>query len=165
MGYLARVTHRLLTEDTMMAHAEGALSREDRFTRRSNQRLLASAAAFALWQVADMLREAAGDAARVPLLVVSLAAASAWTVLLLFIVRDARLAKRDPVLRAALQDERARDVRLRAYRVGFWSAVVGAAVLGIPAAAHALPAYAAMRLVVVAGITAFLGAYVFFDRE
>jgi hypothetical protein len=150
----------------MMTNAEEPLSREDQFVRTNNRRLLFYAAAFGLWQLADLLREhAAGGRARAALVALSLAAWATWAVLLVLSTRDSLRIKSDPVLRAAVQDERARDVRLRAYRFAFWMTLGTAALLGIPASAHLFAARAATTLVVVIGVASFIVSSVVLDRE
>jgi hypothetical protein len=149
----------------MLAAADEPLSREDQFIRTNKRVLLAFAAAFGSWRLGDALLPSAPSWARGPLLAFSLTAALLWSILLLVVMRRGRIAQKDPVLLAALQDERARDVRMRAYRTAFWSTVGAAALLGVPAAASSLSASVATTLVLVAGITSFFIAYVVYDRE
>jgi hypothetical protein len=149
----------------MLAHADEPLSREDQFIRTNKRVLLAFAGAFGVWRVGDALLGGAPSWARGPLLALTLTAALLWTILLVLMMRRGRMAQKDPVLRAALQDERARDVRMRAYRTAFWSTVGAAALLGVPAAGHSLSASVATTLVLVTGITSFFVAYVVHDRE
>jgi hypothetical protein len=148
----------------MMAAVEG-LSRADRFVRTTNRILLSYAGAFALYQLADIAREAASGTARSMLLAVSLAAWATWTVLLVVSTARNRAAKKDPALRAAFEDERANLVRLRAYRFAFWATIASAAVLGVPGAAHLVAALTATKLVVVVGVTSFIVAFVVLDGE
>jgi hypothetical protein len=79
--------------------------------------------------------------------------------------RRNRAAAKDPALRAAMQDERANDVRLRAYRVAFCATVGSAGLLGVPAAGHLLTAATATTLVVIAGVASFIVAFVVLDGE
>jgi uncharacterized membrane protein len=149
----------------MMTHAEDRPTLADRFMRRSTQLLLANVAAFGFWQLTDAVHDATPGNMQPVLRGLSLAAWAVWAILLLVLLRDQRALKNNPTLRAAVHDERAREIRLRAYRAGFWAALTSAALLAIADAANLLPAHAAARFVVVMGVTAFIAAYVAFDRE
>jgi hypothetical protein len=142
-----------------------ALSREDVFFRTSKRLQLWCIGAFGLWQIADLGREVASRGVQVASALVAVAAGLAWTALLLVLMKRARTARNDPLLRAAFEDERARDVRLRAYRAGFWVASASAALLGVPAAAHVIPAIAVTKLILVATLTAFIVSFVILDGE
>jgi uncharacterized membrane protein len=149
----------------MTTQAEEPLSREDRFVTNKKRLLIAYVAAFGVWQLAELMREASAGAVREHLKVVSLGAWVAWLVLLLLATRNDARVRRDPALRAALQDERAQAIRLRSYRIGFWVAVGSAAILGIPAASNLLPAYVVAKLVIVPALAAFLVSTVVLDRD
>jgi hypothetical protein len=149
----------------MMAHASESLSREERFVRTSNRLVLAYVTAFGAWQLADLIgRWWFVGRPRIVLVALSLTAWATSTVLLLVLTGRRRTMKQDPAIRAVVEDERAQGVRMRAYRTAYWCAIGTAALLGIPAEANVLPAFAATRLVVVIGIAAFIIASIVLDR-
>jgi hypothetical protein len=139
------------------------LSREDRFLRTNNRLTLGYAAAFALWQLLDIGRSTVDGTARRALIVASLVAWAAWSTLLVITMLRARTARADPLLHAALTDERVSQVRLRAFRSGF-IATMGAALLltftdGLLSVANA------MKLLIVVSVTSGMIAFVVHDRE
>jgi hypothetical protein len=148
----------------MPTQAVEPLSREERFVRTNHRLGLAFVAAFGAWQLAEVIRRWAPGEPRLLLAAVSLAAWGTWAALLVVLMRRGRALKGDAALLAAVQDERARDVRLRAYRAAFWCTLGAAALLAIPAEGSVLPAFAATRLVVVVGVAAFIVACVVLDR-
>jgi hypothetical protein len=148
----------------MMTLAERQ-SPTERFVRRHSRLLLANAAAFGIWQLTDVLTGAMPGGAGLFLRGASLIACLTWAVLLGLLVRDQRMVRQDAALRSEVFDERARDVRLRAYRTAFWGALVSAALLTVAETEHLIPAHSAARFVVVTGVTTFIVAYMAFDRE
>jgi hypothetical protein len=125
--------------------------------------MLGYAAAFTLWQLADLGRGAANDIVRRALVVPSLVAWAAWATLLVVTMIRARAAHRDPMLRAALTDERVSQVRLRAFRSAFIATIGAAALLELTAGLFS--AETAMRLLIVVGVSTFIVAFVVHDRE
>ncbi len=148
----------------MSAHAVEPLSREERFVRTNHRLGLAFVAAFGAWQLGETIRRWVPGGPRFFLTALSLAAWGSWAALLVVLMRRGRTLKGDAAVLAAVQDERARDVRLRAYRAAFWWTLGAAALLAILAEGSVLPAFAATRLVVVVGVAAFIVACVVLDR-
>jgi hypothetical protein len=150
-----------------MALAQGneQLSREERFVQVHKRWLFSTMIAFALWQISGLSREFAVDGARTIYGALSAGAGMVWAALNLFLVRRTRTIHRDPQLRAAFQDERMRDIRLRAFRAAFVARMAGAAILGVLPAAYDLKAQVATKLVIVVGVVAFLTASLVLDRD
>ena len=148
----------------MMADSR-EVSPEDRLVRSRNRLILANAAAFGLWQLGDLLKDSSSGAAHAAFAALSMVGLLAWGTLLSVLMRSARRIIKDPRLRSIVEDERANDVRLRAYRLAFWGMLVVAAVLGMPAIARLLPMLASSRFVVVVGVCTFLAAFVVLDGK
>jgi hypothetical protein len=149
----------------MMAMTHERIGKEERVVRTRNRLLLGNVAAFGVWQVGDMLRDVSSRGVAPVFLAASLAGALAWMVTLAAVIHLRKRIASDPALRALAEDERAAQVRLRAYRAAFWATVGSAALLGVPAAAHVLGPLAITKMLVVIGVATFVGSFVFFDRE
>ncbi|MEL6365862.1 MAG: hypothetical protein AAFR11_13590 [Pseudomonadota bacterium] len=90
-----------------------------------------------------------------------------WTVQLVRYLALSMRINRDPTLKAALNDERRKQVTGRAMSVGFW-AVVAAAGLYILVESRGLMSVSGVTLAVATiwiGCTLVLGAFLVFDRD
>ncbi len=140
-------------------------SQEDRLRRQRAFVLLASAGAFALWQISDVLRPFAGDRARA-LAALSFSGAVGWMVLLAVGVWLARRMAADRAVERALQDERIVSQRTRAWFIGFWAIVSAQCALLVASALGArLPLGAGARLTIVVGVVATIVAFLLQDRD
>jgi hypothetical protein len=102
----------------------------------------------------------------VALTLLSLAAAAAWIVSLIRTLQLANTLKGHPALNSAMQDERVRYARLRAFALGFWVALISQAlILGAASFGWSLPSVVAARLTLAFGVLAVSLAFVVYERE
>jgi high-affinity Fe2+/Pb2+ permease len=146
--------------------AQTSLSDRTRAFERSRVvTLLASAAAFVAWQLAD-LGKGVGPGARAPLIVVSTLGAIAWGAATLRTVRLARALRRDRALASAVNDERTRAARVRALALAFWAVLLAQASILVAGIVGRAPSGAtAARLTIIVGVVAAIVAFVVYDRE
>jgi len=132
--------------------------------------LLGGTIGFAVWwggRIAVELLPRAGHDARItlPLIVLSLAGWVYWVIHLVRMTLVSRAIASDPRLRSALNDERVREARLKAFAAAFWIMLLAQAPLLLAALFLELPARAGGEITIFAGVVGAGLAFLHYDRE
>lgn len=143
----------------------------DQLDRSRRAMLVGFLVGFVAWQLPSIIGEIWGDVLprylELTLMVAALAGLAAFLYYGWRIIQLGRLVRDNPALDEALNDERVRWLRLRAFEAGFWTLVVYMAAVRLVAMAYALPAGAGafMQLGLVVAASGAILAYLWLDRD
>lgn len=135
----------------------------------SRRRLLVQGlVAFGLWQVADVIRRAVPGLTRewrIGLVIAALLGWVIWSIHLLKMSNFQKLLKRDPALREALNDERIRQLRLRAFFAGYWALLCAIGVFYGLSLFLPLPGSVVAQILLIVGVCSPMLALLIYDRN
>jgi hypothetical protein len=123
--------------------------------------------AFCLWQVPVLVNELGGLSAglRGALGAGAVLGGTVWVVCMLRLYRLQTAILADPVLREALNDERIRGLRLKAFNAGFFSLIAYLGFLRLGADMVSIPTAFAAQLGIFVAVVVTVSAFLIYDRS
>lgn len=143
----------------------------EQLDRGRRRMLLGFLGGFVAWQLPQVIQDLWGAVmpryAEPAFLVAALAGLAGFFYYGWRIIQLGRLVKDDPAMNEALNDERVRWLRLRAFEAAFWTLVIYMAGVRLAALAYPLPAGAGpfMQLGLIVAASSAILAYLWLDRE
>lgn len=141
----------------------------DQLDRTRRRMLLGFLIAFVTWQAPTIVQDAFGaalpEAARGSLALFALACALAWIYYALRLAALQRRVAADPEAAAALDDERIRHLRARAFTFAFWATIVYLVAVRLAAFVGSVPAGPAAQGGLLVAAAAAIGAFLYLDRD
>jgi hypothetical protein len=141
-----------------------SIEERDQQQRRAMQVFLV---AFCLWQIPALVNELGGLSAglRGALGAGAALGGTVWVVCMFRLHRLQAAIHADPVLREALNDERIRVLRLKAFNVGFFSLIAYLGFLRLGAAMVSIPTAFAAQLGIFVAVVVTVSALLVYDRS
>lgn len=135
--------------------------------RKRRQLLSSGVIGFALWQGLDLVGDIKTLDFHVKTLVLglSLVAWAIWFFSLIQLLRFGKQMSKEPGVARALSDERWAQNRLNAFAIGFIAVMVAQAGLLLLSQLVSLEATVASRITILVGVTAFITAFLRYDKE